>query len=129
MIEAVCHCGQVRLRLPRKPRVITACNCSFCRRQGPLFAYYTRRSIEVVAPDNGFERYVWGKGVLTWLRCRNCGCFTHHIAAHAEGDLDRRTGINLRLVDPGLLMGITVKLRDGASGSWKVLRSYRFDTG
>ena len=106
--------------------MITACNCSFCRRQGPFFAYYTRRSVEVIAPDNAFERYVWGKRVLTWLRCRNCGCHTHHIPADAEDDLGRRTGVNLRLVDPGLLAGITVKLRDGASGSWKVLRSYRF---
>lgn len=81
----------------------------------------------MVAPYDAFERYVWGRGVLTWLRCRTCGCFTHHIPAHAEDDLGRRTGINLCLVDPHLLSGITVKLRDGASESWKVLRSYRFE--
>ena len=27
MIEATCHCGSIKLEIPRKPRTLTACNC------------------------------------------------------------------------------------------------------
>lgn len=126
MIFASCHCGSVILRLPRKPRVITECNCSACRRLKPLFAYYARRTVQVQARTDAMDSYVWGSGTLRWFRCKNCGCFTHHEAARTK-KLDPRTGVNLRMVDPCLLAGITVQLRDGAADTWALLRRYRYD--
>jgi hypothetical protein len=32
MIEASCHCGSVNTDIPRRPRMVTDCNCSICRR-------------------------------------------------------------------------------------------------
>ena len=40
MLTATCHCGAVRVDVPRKPRRLTSCNCSICRRYGTLWAYY-----------------------------------------------------------------------------------------
>jgi hypothetical protein len=38
MLTATCHCGAVRVTVPRKPRTVTDCSCSICRRYGALFA-------------------------------------------------------------------------------------------
>jgi hypothetical protein len=43
MLTASCHCGAVMVQVPRKPRSLTNCNCSMCRRYGVLWAYYKDR--------------------------------------------------------------------------------------
>ena len=37
MLTATCHCGAVRVDVPRRPRSLTNCNCSVCRRYGTLW--------------------------------------------------------------------------------------------
>jgi hypothetical protein len=39
MYTGSCHCGAVRMTLPSKPEVATACNCSLCRRIGGPWVY------------------------------------------------------------------------------------------
>ena len=39
MLTATCHCGAVGVDVPRRPRRLTSCNCSICRRYGTLWAY------------------------------------------------------------------------------------------
>ncbi|MGO1073547.1 GFA family protein [Lysobacter sp. CA199] len=125
MLQAICHCGAVTIQLPRRPRVLTQCNCSMCVRVQPLFAYYTARTIAVHSSRGALESYVWGRRVLRWFRCKTCGCFTHHRPAGREYDAGARSGVNLRLVDPAQLRGVKVQLRDGATGTWKLIDSYR----
>jgi hypothetical protein len=122
-IIASCHCGKVAFELPRKPRVITECNCSYCRHIGPLFAYYKRRTVHFHSRAGNLESYQWGRGALRWFRCKKCGSFTHHEPAGRRGP-DARIGVNLRLVQPDVLLGTTVKLRDGAANTWRVLKTY-----
>jgi len=40
MYTGSCHCGAVRMTLPSKPDVATACNCSLCRRIGGPWVYF-----------------------------------------------------------------------------------------
>ena len=40
MLIATCHCAAVKVEVPRRPRRLTECNCSICRRYGTLWAYY-----------------------------------------------------------------------------------------
>lgn len=49
MIEASCHCGAVRILVAERPWVLTACNCSLCRRLGTLWAYYRPDEVAIVA--------------------------------------------------------------------------------
>ncbi|HHY50495.1 MAG TPA: GFA family protein [Alphaproteobacteria bacterium] len=119
-ITARCHCGAVELELPRKPAVITRCNCSYCRQIDPLFAYYKRRTIRFRSSAKHLESYTWGRGVLQWFRCRHCGSFTHHAPVGQPGP-EARLGVNMRLVRPEVLRGTTAKLRDGARNTWRVL--------
>jgi hypothetical protein len=97
-----------------------------CRRIEPLFAYYVGRSIGIDHPTAALDEHMWGRRALRWFRCKQCGCFTHHYPAGHEVGPEARAGINLRLADPADLLGIEVKLRDGASSTWNVIRSYRF---
>ncbi len=126
MLEAKCHCGDVTIAIPRRPRVLTACNCSLCRRVQPLFAYYSGASLILRHRSSALDSYVWGKGVLRWFRCAMCGCFTHHCPEGDEIDKKLRWGVNLRQVaDAGLIDGVKVKLRDGAADTWKVISTYQ----
>lgn len=125
MIEGHCHCSRVAVLLPRRPRVLTRCNCSYCRRLNPLFAYYASGTLKIDAPKGSLQRYVWGRGVLFWYRCKSCGCFTHHEPSSNVGPKSR-FGINCHMVDPRILEGVLVNLRDGAADSWKIIDSRPF---
>lgn len=122
-IIAKCHCGAVQFGIPRRPMVLTRCNCSYCRQIDPLFAYYKRRTIHFHSSEKLLDGYTWGRGVLQWFRCKLCGSFTHHAPIGHRGP-EARLGINMRLVQPEVLLGTTVKLRDGAEGTWRVLEVY-----
>ena len=49
MVEATCHCGAVRLEVPKSPQEVEVkeCNCSICRRTGSVLAYYSPRDVRV----------------------------------------------------------------------------------
>lgn len=117
---ASCHCAGVQLVIPRKPRVITRCNCSYCHRLDPWFAYFARRTIRFSKGSDLLEGYAWGRRLRRWFRCGCCGAFVYHAPIGRTGPAER-LGINMRLVPPGALHGATVKLRDGASGTWRLL--------
>ena len=43
MLIGSCHCGAVQIQVARKPRRLTSCNCSICRRHAGLWGYYELR--------------------------------------------------------------------------------------
>ena len=62
-VEGSCHCGAVRIAVPRAPEWVRRCNCSFCKRTGSLMAYY---------PDDGAVKiegetvaYIWGDRMIS----------------------------------------------------------------
>ena len=66
MLHASCHCGAVRLELARRPRRLTDCNCSICRRYGALWAYYSRKTARVV--EGATSVYRWRHRALEFHR-------------------------------------------------------------
>jgi hypothetical protein len=112
MLQALCHCGAVTVRIPRRPRRVTNCDCSICRRYGPLWAYYRRAEVEVIAEPGATAAYAWGRETLRFVRCATCGCVTHWepIVAH-RGE---RMGVNVRLFDPDRIGPARIRLLDGA---------------
>ena len=113
MLKTACHCGAVTIELARKPRSITECNCSICRRYGARWAYYLKKSIKITAPASGLQSYKRGK-VLYFDRCRRCGCVMlwRLIKSNAPND---RMGVNLRhLENPDVLDNIKIMRFDGA---------------
>jgi len=118
MLVATCHCGAVRLEVPRKPRQLTSCNCSICRRYGALWAYYKFRDVAVRAKRGALARYSWGDRNLRFVRCATCGCITHWEPVRVNDA--SRMGVNARNLEPKAIAGIRVRRLDGAS-TWKFL--------
>ncbi len=118
MLVATCHCGAVRVEVPRKPRRLTNCNCSICRRYGTLWAYYKTSAVKVRGRARAFDTYSWGDRHLRFVRCRTCGCVTHWEPVHRRAG--STLGVNARNFDPAATKSVRVRLLDGAS-TWKFL--------
>jgi len=118
LLDGSCHCGAVRVEVPRKPRSLTSCNCSICRRYGALWAYYKDREVRVVAAAGATGEYLWGDKLLRFVRCRGCGCVTHWKGIHSKPD--SKLGVNARNFEPGAVESVRIRRLDGAS-TWKYL--------
>jgi hypothetical protein len=112
MLSASCHCGAVRIQVPRRPRSLTNCDCSICRRYGTLWAYYKTTDVQVVALPGATSGYSWGSKTLRFVRCNTCGCVTHWEPIVPERGL--RMGVNARNFDPAQLGPVRIRLLDGA---------------
>ena len=115
MVEASCHCGAVKIRVPFAPAERKDCNCSICRRLGVLWAYYPVAQVEVRGPT---VRYRWGEATVDFHHCATCGCTTHW--SPADGATDRM-GVNSRLMDPATVTGTPIRRVDGANDTWRDL--------
>ncbi|HVR29907.1 MAG TPA: GFA family protein [Thermoanaerobaculia bacterium] len=116
MVVASCHCGAVRLEVARKPRQLTDCNCSICRRNGALWAYYSRKTVKVTSAPGAASAYVWGDGTLELYHCNICGCVTHH--ERTQKRPDSTVGVNARMMDPEAIASARIRRLDGAD-TWK----------
>lgn len=120
-IEGTCLCKAVQLGVARRPRQVTQCNCSVCRRYGTLWAYYPGSAVSITAPRGALEDYAVRAGGLKFVRCRSCGCVIRWVRPGAGRDL--RMGINMRLFDHALMADVPVKVLDGDK-TWRVLGAY-----
>ncbi len=112
-----CHCGAVQIHVARKPRRLTSCNCSVCRRHAGLWGYYDKRTVKIVARRGAVAVYIWGDKDLRLCRCATCGCVTHWLPTHRASN---RMGVNFRNFAPAEVASIRVRRFDGAK-TWKFL--------
>jgi hypothetical protein len=117
MLTGSCHCGAVKIHVPRKPRRLTSCNCSICRRNGGLFGSYDKSKVKIVARRGALDRYVWGDKCFAQCRCATCGCLTHWVPLSRTSS---RIGVNFRNFDPSVIESTRVRRFDGAN-TWKFL--------
>ena len=54
-LVGTCHCGRVRITLPRKPDEVTQCNCSLCTKTGFLGVYFSSDELGI---EGEFDSYV-----------------------------------------------------------------------
>lgn len=107
----------MRIELARRPRSLTECNCSICRRYGARWAYFLGKSVRIAAGANALRSYARGR-MLVFEHCGRCGCVMRWRLSKGDG-ADDRMGVNMRMAeDPALLAGITIRRFDGAV-SWK----------
>jgi hypothetical protein len=118
VITGSCHCGAIRVVLPARPRTLTACNCSICRRYGALWAYFTARRVRVEHEPGATVDYLWGGRRLRFVRCARCGCVTHW--ERARSSAASRMGVNARLFEPEALGDVRIRRLDGAR-TWRYL--------
>ncbi len=118
VLKASCHCGAVRLEIPYKPKSLTSCNCSICRRYQALWGYYSQSEVKVIARPDDLTAYVWGDRQLEFFHCKVCGCCTHYEAV--EKGPEARLAVNAQMMDPEDRKDIPVRRFDGAV-SWTYL--------
>lgn len=112
MIETSCHCGAVGILLPSPPDFVVDCNCSICRRNGALWAFYAPDSLQLIGHPDYTTAYVWGQGTIRTMRCKTCGCVTHWEPIELADA--QHFGINMRNAEPSVLEGVRVRKFDGA---------------
>jgi hypothetical protein len=117
MLKGSCHCGAVQIEVTRKPRRLSSCNCSICRRHAGLWGYYDRSKVKITAGKSALDRYAWGDKCLWLCRCATCGCVTHWLPI---GRGKNRMGVNFRNFDPSAIQSIRIRRFDGAD-SWTFL--------
>ena len=117
MLEASCHCGAVRLRVPSAPTELCLCNCSICRRYGALWAFYVGDQVRFDGREH-LAGYVWGDRTIDTMRCRHCGCVTHWEPLQPKPG--GKWGFNMRLFDPAEVGEPRLRRVDGAD-SWRYL--------
>ena len=118
MLTGSCHCGSVRVEIPRKPRSLTDCNCSICRRYGALWAYYKASTVRVVPRSGATAKYAWRNKVRRFVRCNKCGCVM--IWERVRPQPASYVGVNARNFEPAILSDVRIRRLDGAS-SWKYI--------
>ena len=118
MLTATCHCGAVKVEVPRKPRSLTDCNCSICRRYGTRWAYYKDADVRLVARAGATHEYIWGEGTQKFIRCATCGCVMQWKKLVVGPTTN--TGVNARNFDPAALGQVRVRLLDGAK-TWRYI--------
>lgn len=106
-MEARCHCGAVRLGLPRAPAEVTECDCTICHPLGVLWAYYVPAEVRVEGPTDSYAR---GPRTIEFHRCRNCGCVSHWAPVARDPG---RMGVNARLLPRAALAGARRRRLDG----------------
>ena len=116
MIEATCHCGRTGFEVARAPRRLTDCNCSICRRYGALWAYYRPVDVKRRYRKRDVQHYAWGDRMLSFVRCRNCGCVLHYERSRQAPA--GKIGVNARLFDPAVVARARIRRLDGAK-TWK----------
>lgn len=112
MLEGSCHCGAIRLSIPRAPATVVDCNCSLCRRNGARWAFYDPAELRVEGGAEHAVAYVWGPRSLRTMSCLHCGGTTHWVPLTAESG--PKWGVNIRHFDPEVLAAARVRRFDGA---------------
>jgi hypothetical protein len=121
MLTTSCHCGAVLIEIARRPRKLTQCNCSVCRRYGAIWAYCRRSAMRLRCTRGALSRYTRRGGTLQFYHCRTCGCVTHYERSTKRADGSDRVGINIRNIDdPAAVALLPIRMFDGAA-TWRVL--------
>ena len=108
-----CHCGRVRITIPRKPDQVTHCNCTLCTKTGFQGIYYGSEELVIEGETDGYVRADSNPAFLSQRRCSHCGTPTHWVPL--TDPPHERMGVNARLFEPGTFDDVPVKQVDGRS--------------
>lgn len=115
-LTGTCHCGAVRVTVPRRPRSVTDCNCSICRRYGVLWAYYVAGQVKVEGLK-ATDAYRCNSESQDFLRCKTCGCVI--CWRRLSKDPKDRIGVNWRNFPLDVVEKTKVVKLDGAKWGGK----------
>jgi hypothetical protein len=105
-----CHCGRVRFEVTVPPEItVNECNCSICSKVGYLHLIVPKSRFRLVQGAEWLTTYTFNTGTAKHLFCKVCGVKSFYIPrSHPNG-----YSINARCLDPGTVVGMTIRLFDG----------------
>ncbi len=118
MIRGSCHCGAVTFELLERPKRLTDCNCSICRRIGALWAHADIDKIRISYEKGATIGYSRDDKNLVFVSCKTCGCTTHW--ENLKEPQNGHMAVNCRMADPKDIDGLKIRRFDGAE-SWQFL--------
>ena len=107
MVKGSCHCGAVRIEVPRAPDWVGSCNCSLCSKTGWLVAYYPGEEVSV---EGETVAYVWGDRMIGIHHCPTCGVGTHWKTLGEDFGNARKEAVPNSSISR---MGVHARLLDG----------------
>ena len=112
-LVGTCHCGRVRITLPRKPDEVTHCNCSLCSKTGFQGIYFPSAELSIEGETDRYVRADSNPAYIAQHRCKYCGIPTHWVPL--TDPPHERMGVNARLFEPCMFADVPVKHVDGRS--------------
>jgi hypothetical protein len=101
MITGSCHCDAAGWTLEGGSGVVTACNCTLCRRYGVQWAYdYENSRIRISGPTSTYTRTDRETPSIEIRFCPTCGCVICWRGPAVRPDGGRRMAVNVRLAPP-----------------------------
>ena len=114
VLTGSCHCGAAHWTLEGDPGLVTACNCTLCRRYGALWAYdYEGARIRISGPTAAYARAATAEPALEIRFCPTCGCVLCWRGLRLDAEGRRRMAVNLRLAPPDEVAGLPIYRFDG----------------
>jgi hypothetical protein len=108
-----CQCGKVRYEAQADIGAVIMCNCSRCRRLGPLLSAIALSDFRLLSGENEMTDYQFNKRTVHHPFCKTCGIESY---AYGKGPGGRdMVMLNVRCLDGVEVDQFEVKKFDGAS--------------
>lgn len=119
MLKLSCHCGKIRIGIPKQPDYINECNCTLCAKSGVRWSYFHPLEISVEGATKGYCREDKDDPAAEIQFCPTCGATTHFTLTASAASKFGNTliGVNMRLADERDLAGIELRYPDGQAWS------------
>lgn len=119
MLELSCHCGQICIKIKKKPDYINECNCTLCSKSGARWGYFHPSEVSIEGSSVGYVRADKDEPNAQIHFCAKCGSTTHFtLTEHAISQYGNTLlGVNMWLAEAGALAGIELRFPDGRAWS------------
>ena len=118
----------MQITVAHRPDFLHDCNCSLCSKSGSIWGYYNATDVKVSGTTRTYERTDRPDAAVKIHFCDTCGSTTHwtltdNKMSRAAGG--KRMGVNMRLFDCRMLVGVELRFPDGKSWTGKGDFGYR----
>lgn len=117
MMRLLCLCGDVEIKLDKRPAFINECNCTLCARTGARWGYFHPSEATVDGDTSAFSRKDKGFPNAEVHFCPTCGSTTHFVlteSAISRFGKNSLMGVNMWLAEAHELSGLELRYPDGA---------------
>jgi hypothetical protein len=119
MLSLSCLCGEITIRVEKRPAFIHECNCTLCSKTGARWSYFDPSQVSVEGSAKGYCRADKDEPKVQVRFCATCGSTTHFVLTETAISKfgNRFIGVNMWLADAHDLAGTELRYPDGQAWS------------